>query len=238
MQSVDAVIRFLTGLFAGTGLTEDTVITVGAAVALVVVILCVVFALSRRIDRLEESLMDLRQLHSTMHETQADHARVVSALESFASALPDLEAFTQHLSRANSQQSELVGAVARVSIDLESVRESVANIKSESMTLHELMENSHACVEMMQVKLGSLQTIQNEQHKIYRILKAWDTRFKDMERVVAAVPSIQAGQARVQKELAEWTSRFNAASEVLAELPQAEHPTSERVPAPNAPIGP
>ena len=69
MQSVDAVIRFLTGLFAGTGLTEDTVITVGAAVALVVVILGVVFALSRRIDRLEESLMDLRQLHSTMRDS-------------------------------------------------------------------------------------------------------------------------------------------------------------------------
>ena len=215
MQSVDAVTQFLTGLFAGTGLTEDTVVTVGAAVALVMVILGVVFALSRRIDRLEESLMDLRQLHSTMHETQADHARVVTALESFASALPDLEAFTQHLSRANSQQSELVGAVARVSIDLESVRETVVNLKTESMTLRELMEDSHARVEMMQVKLGSLQAMQNEQHKIYRVLKAWDTRFKDMERIVAAVPNIQAGQARVQKELAEWTSRFNAASEVL-----------------------
>ena len=64
-----------------------------------IIILSVVLALSRRIDRLEECLMDLRQLRRTMHDTQTEHARVVSALGSIAGALPDLDGFKQYLEK-------------------------------------------------------------------------------------------------------------------------------------------
>ena len=55
----------------------DMTIVLGAALAIAVVILSAVFALSRRVDRLTEALMDLRQLHVSLQETQTDLAHVV-----------------------------------------------------------------------------------------------------------------------------------------------------------------
>jgi type II secretory pathway component PulM len=78
---------FLELALSSMGLTMNMAILLGGAVALAVIILSVALALSRRIDRLEESLMDLRQLHTAMQETQAGHARVVNALGSIAGAL-------------------------------------------------------------------------------------------------------------------------------------------------------
>lgn len=213
---------FVAQLLSSMGLTVNTAILLGGAVALAVIILSVALALSRRIDRLEEFLIDLRQLHTTMQETQTDHARVVGALGSIASALPDLGELKQHFRGTNSQQSELIATIAKVSIDLESVRETILttlpNIKADLVTLQESMEDYKVRTEMMQATIATLPTIQNEQHKIYKVLRAWDSRFKDMEQTVASVPNIKAEQVRVQNEVAEWNSRFNAAAEALTEL--------------------
>ena len=183
--------------------------------------------------------MDLRQLQTTMHDTQADHARVVSALGSIAGALPDLDGFKQTLRGANSQQSELIGTLAKVSIDVESMRETVAtsllNIKSELMTLQESMRDHHPRLEMIQATLTSLQ---GEQRKLYKVLKAWNSRLKHMEQMVAAVPSIRTEQAGIKNELAEWNSRFDAASEVLAEFLQSEDLLNQPPPTFDAPTNP
>ena len=239
MQSMDAVTAFVEELFASTGLSVDTALILCTAGALAVIILLVVLALSRRIDRLEGCLMDLRHLHTTMHATQAQHARVVSALGSIAGALPDLDGFKQYLRDANSQQSELIGTLAKVSIDLENMRETVAtsllDTRSELMTLQESIQNYHPRMEMMQATLTSLQ---GEQRKLCKVLKAWNSRMNDMEQIVAAVPSIRTEQAGIKNELAEWNSRFDGASEVLAEFLQSEDLPNERPPTFDAPPDP
>jgi chromosome segregation ATPase len=213
---------FIAQLLSSMGLSVNAAILLGGAAALAVIILSVALALSRRIDRLEESLMDLRQLHTTMQETQTSHARVVKVLGSIASALPDLDEFKHHFRGANSRQSELIATTAKVSIDLESVRETVVtrlpDIKADLATLQKSMEDYHVRMEMMQATMATLPTIQNEQHKICKLLRVINSRFKDMEQTVASVPSIKAEQVQVQNEVAEWNSRFNAAAEALAEL--------------------
>jgi DNA repair exonuclease SbcCD ATPase subunit len=226
---VDAVTDFFANLLASTGLTANTAVILCAAAALGIIILSVVVALSRRIDRLEGSLMDLRQLHTTMHETQTYHAQVVGVLGSIADALPDLEGFKQYLRNATDQQSELTGGLARVSIDLEGMRDHVAasllDTKSELTTLRESIEDYYPRMETIQ---ASLRVLEDEQRKVYKILKAWDSKLKDLERTTAAVPSIRTEQAAIKGELAEWNSRFDAASVVLAEFLQSEDPSNDR----------
>ena len=233
---MDLITGFLAEFFASTGLAVSTAIVLGVVGAVAVIILSVVLALGRRIDRLEERLMDLRQIHTTMQETQTDHAHVVSALGSIAGALPDLEEVKQSLRRAESQQSEVIGTVARVSIDLESMREVVATsfpkINTELVTLQESMDDYHSRLEIMQAPLTMLHS---EQNKTYKVLKAWNSQLKDLREMVAALPSIEKEQAEVRNELTEWKSRFNAASEVLAEFLQSDGLPNERLPTSDAP---
>jgi chromosome segregation ATPase len=234
--TVRAVNGFLSGLSTSIGLSMDTAWVFCTAVGLGLIILFVVLALSRRIDRLEESLMDLRQLQVTIQETQTEHARVVRALGSIASALPDLHGFKQILRNANGQQSEHTSALSKVSLDLESMRETVTtsllNTQSELMTLQESVRHYFPRIEMMQ---ATLTTLQNEQRKLYKVLKTWNSRLKDMERISAAVPSIRTEQAGIRSELAEWNARFGLASEVLAEFLQPEIAPSERPSASETP---
>jgi chromosome segregation ATPase len=236
---MDVVTNFVAELFASTGLSANTALVLCTTVALAAIILSVVLSLSRRIDRLEGCLMDLRHLQATMHDTQTDHARVVSALGAVAGALPDLDGFKQYLRGANSQQSELIGTVGKVSIDLEGMRESVAtwllDTKSELMTLQESVRDCHPRMEMIQATLTNLQ---GEQRKLYKVLKAWNSSLKDMEQMVAAVPSIQTEQAGIKNELAEWNSRFDAVPEVLAEFLQSEDLPNEHTPTFDAPPNP
>ena len=143
-----------------------------------------------------------------MQETQAGHARVVNALGSIAGALSDLNGSNHHFRHTNSQQSELSVTIAKVSIDLGSVREtlaeSVRSIKADFVTLQESMEDYHVRIEMLQATIATLPTIQNEQHKICKLLGAFNSRFKDMEQTLASVPRIKAEQVRVQNEVTEW----------------------------------
>lgn len=230
---MESIASFLAELYGGSGLSTTAAIVLGTAVVLALIILSVIIALGRRIDRLEESLMDLRQLHIAMQETHADQARAATALGSIASALPELAEFKQHLRGATSQQSELIGTVAKLSIDLESVRETVAGVlstKADLMTLQKSLEERHLRMEMLQTAIASLPTIENEQRKIYKLLKAWNSRVGDLEQKVAAVPGIQAGQAQLVSELADWDSRRNAACEVLAEFLQSQDVANERLP--------
>jgi hypothetical protein len=90
-------------------------------------------------------------------------------------------------------------------------------------------------MEMMQATLTSLQ---GEQRKLCKVLKAWNSRMKDMEQIVAAVPSIRTEQAGIKNQLAEWNSRFDGASEVLAEFLQSEDLPNERPPTFDAPPDP
>jgi chromosome segregation ATPase len=140
------------------------------------------------------------------------------------------------LRRAESQQSEVIGTVARVSIDLESMREVVATsfpkINTELVTLQESMDDYHSRLEIMQATLTMLHS---EQNKTYKVLKAWNSQFKDLREMVAALPSIEKEQAEVRNELTEWKSRFNAASEVLAEFLQSDDLPNERLPTSDAP---
>jgi chromosome segregation ATPase len=238
---VESITSFLTELFAGTGFSTTAAIVLGTAVVLALIILSVIVALGRRIDRLEESLMDLRQLHIAMQETHADQARAATALGSLASALPELTELKQHLRGATSRQSELIATVAKLSIDLESVRETVASVlstKADLMTLQKSMEERHLRVEMLQTAIAALPTIENEQRKIYKLLKAWNSRVGDIEQKVAAVPDIQAGQAQLVNELADWDSRRNAACEVLAEFLQSQNIANERLPISDPPADP
>ena len=138
--------------------------------------------------------------------------------------------------RAESQQSEVIGTVARVSIDLESMREVVATsfpkINTELVTLQESMDDYHSRLEIMQATLTMLHS---EQNKTYKVLKAWNSQLKDLREMVAALPSIEKEQAEVRNELTEWKSRFNAASEVLAEFLQSDDLPNERLPTSDAP---
>jgi hypothetical protein len=74
------------------------------------------------------------------------------------------------------------------------------------------LERMHDTVE------ARLTTLQSNQDKTLKVLKAWDSRLKDLEQTVAAVPSIQIEQSGIKNELAEWYSRFDAASEVLGRV--------------------
>jgi hypothetical protein len=80
------------------------------------------------------------------------------------------------------------------------------------------MEDYHVRSEMMQATIATLPTIQNEQHKICKLLGAFNSRFKDMEQTLASVPRIKAEQVRVQNEVTEWKARFSAAAQALTEL--------------------
>jgi SMC interacting uncharacterized protein involved in chromosome segregation len=146
-----------------------------------------------------------------MQEIQTHHASVVGALGSIAVALPDLEGFKDYLRGANSKQSELISAFSKVSVDL---------------------EHMHDTVE------ARLTILQSNQDEMYKVLKAWDARLKDLEQTVAAVPSIRTEQAEMKSELAEWNSRFDAASEVLAEFLQSEDLLNEPPPTFDAPTNP
>ena len=133
---MDSITSFIGEMFSGVN--ANVAIALGTLVVLIVIV-SIVLALTRRIDRLEESIMDLRQLQRTMQDTQTDHARVVASLASIEGALPDLAEFKHQLSSANSQQSELMRAIARLATDLESMREvvasSVVGLKADSMTI-------------------------------------------------------------------------------------------------------
>ena len=231
---MESITNFFVELFAGIGPSTTAAIVLGTAVVLALIIVSVIVALGRRIDRLEESLMDLRQLHVAMQEAHADQARAATALGSIASALPELAEFKQHWRGATSQQTELISAVAKLSIDLEGVRESVAtsvlSAKADLMTLQRSMEEHHHRMEMLQTTIASLPTIENEQRKVYKLLKTWNSRLGDIEQKVAAVPGIQAGQAQLVNELADWDSRRNAACEVLAEFLESQDVANERLP--------
>ena len=220
---MDALTGFVAELVAGMGLSGNMALVLCTAVVLSIVILSAVLVLGRRVDRLEGCLLDLRHLHTTLQDTQTDHARVVSALGSMAGALPDLNEFKQSLRGANSQQSDLIGALAKVSVDLESIRETVGtnllHAKSELLSLQESIQDYHPRIDIVQAMLTSLHS---EQRELYRVLKAWNSRLKDMEQIVAAVPSIRTEQAEIKNELAEWNSRFGAAPEVLAEFLQSQ----------------
>jgi chromosome segregation ATPase len=231
---VESIATFLAELYEGSGLSTTAAIVLGTAVVLALIIVSVIVALGRRIDRLEESLMDLRQLHIAMQETHTDQARAATALASIASALPELAEIKQQWRGATSQQTELISAVAKLSIDLESVRESVAtsvlSAKADLMTLQKSMEEHHHRMEMLQTAIASLPTIENEQRKVYKLLKAWNSRVGEIEQKVAAVPDIQAGQAQLANELADWDSRRTAACEVLAEFLESQDVANERLP--------
>ena len=230
---MESIATFLAELYEGSGLSTTAAIVLGTAVVLTLIILSVIIALGRRIDRLEESFIGLRQLHIAMQETHTDQARAATALGTIASALPELAEFKQHLRGTTSQQSELIGTVAKLSIDLESVRETVASVlgaKADLMTLQKSLEERHLRMEMLQTAIATLPTIENEQRKIYKLLKAWNSRVGDLEQKVAAVPGIQAGQAQLVSELAVWDSRRNAACEVLAEFLQSQDVANERLP--------
>jgi chromosome segregation ATPase len=238
---VDAITAFIADLFSNTGLSVNAAFVLGTAVLLALIIVSVVLSLGRRIDRLEECLMDLRPLHAAMQETQTDHAQVVNALESIRTLLPDLDTFKQHMRGANNQQAELISAVARVSIDIESVRETVAtslpNIKADLTTLQELMEDYHSRMQIIQATFEAMPTMQSEQHKLYRVLKTLNSRLSDIDQMITAVPSIQAEQAVLKDELADWNSRLRAGSLALGEFLQSEGP-SERLPTFDAPPNP
>ena len=233
---MDALTGFVSELSASTGLSMNMALALCAVVGLGIIILSVLLVLSRRIDRLEECLMDLQQLHVTMQETQTEQARVVGALRSIASALPDLDGLKQFLRSANSQRSEHTGTLAKVSLDMESMRETVTtgllDTQSALMTLQESVRDYYPRMEMLQATLTTLQT---EHRRLSKVLRAWSSRLKDMEQIVAAVPSIRTEQAGIRNELAEWNSRFADASDVLAEFLQSEVPPDERPVSSEAP---
>jgi len=237
VSSVDAITAFIADLFSNTGLSANTAFVLGTAVLLALITVSVVLSLGRRIDRLEECLMDLRPLHAAMQETQTDHTEVVKALESIRTLLPDLDTFKQHVRGANNQQAELISTVARVSIDIESVRETVAtslpNIKADLATLQALMEDYHSRMQIIQATFEAMPTMQSEQHKLYRVLKALNARLNDINQMITAVPNIQAEQTALKNELADWNSRLKEGSLALGEFLESEDP-SQRLPTFNA----
>ena len=142
----------------------------------------------------------------------------------------------QFLRSANNQRSEHTGTLAKVSLDMESMRETVTtgllDTQSALMTLQESVRDYYPRMEMLQATLTTLQT---EHRRLSKVLRAWSSRLKDMEQIVAAVPSIRTEQAGIRNELAEWNSRFADASEVLAEFLQSEVPPDERPVSSEAP---
>lgn len=199
-------------LFAMTGLKVSMALVIlCATLGPALLILAVVLAMSRRIDRLEEWLMDLRRLHVAFQDTQTQHASVVSRLESIAGTLPDLDGVKEYLRGANSTQSELISAVSKVSVDLAAMRDKVE---------------------------ARLAALQSNQSKMYKVLKAWDSRLNDLEQTVAAVPGIQAEQVGIKNELAEWYSRLDVAAEKFAECLQSEDQPSDRMLTSDAPTIP
>jgi chaperonin cofactor prefoldin len=198
---VDALTNLAADFLASTGIRIGTaLVLVCATVVPAVLISWVILALSRRLDRIEERLMDLRQLHVAMQETQAQHAKLVRSLEAVAAALPDLEGFKQFLRSANGK--ELISAFSKVSVDVESMRD------------------------MVEARLTSLHS---NQERIHKVLKAWNSKLKEMGQTVATVPTLQMEQAVLKNEVADWRSRFEAAYDVFAQFMQADGPPADQV---------
>jgi hypothetical protein len=150
-----------------------------------------VLALSRRVARIDERLMDLCQLTMTMQESQAQHAKTVSSLEAVAVALPDLDGFKRLLRNANGKQSELSSALSKVLAELESMRDTVET---------------------------RLESLKSNQEKVQKVLKVWNSRLKEMDQTVATLPTLETEQANIKNELADWRSRFNTAYDVFAQF--------------------
>lgn len=218
----------------------NTEILLGAAAAPAIITLCVVLLLGRRIDRLEESLMDLRPWHATMQEAQTDHVRMADAMESLAAALPDLNQIKDHLRDVNGRQSDLISTVAKVSTDMEEVKDialGLTSLKPDLARLLGALENHYSQTQTMHTTIATLPTLHAEQRKLYKILKVANARLKDMEQTVAAVPSIQVAQTQIQHRVAEWNSALNCASEALSELLQSEELTEQVVATAETPTG-
>jgi len=209
----------------GMELTVNAETLLAAAAAPGIITLCVVLLLGRRIDRLEESLLDLRHWHATMQETQTDHVRMIDAIEPVAEVLPDLKQIKDHLRDVNGRQSDLMSTVAKVSADMEGVKDiasGLTSLKPDLATLLRALEDHYSQTQTMHTTVATLPALHAEQRKLYRMLTVANARLKDMERTVVAVPSIQVAQTQIQHSVAEWNSRLNCASEALSELFQSE----------------
>src|SRR5690349_6943807 len=118
----------------------DMTIVLGAALVVAVVILSAVFALSRRVDRLTEALMDLRQLHVSLQETQTDLAHVVRQFESVARALIPLEALQREVEGSDVRRSELINALGDISDELDDAGQAALALPAISAGLNELQK--------------------------------------------------------------------------------------------------
>jgi hypothetical protein len=200
-------------------------IALGTIVMGAVLVIPVLLMLARRINRSEEFLIQLRELQKTMHETQTDNARVVASLSCIENAVPAMLELKQQWGSVNSQHSQLMGAVARISIDVENLHKLIASG----------IDVPHA--ETISITVAAMSKIESEQHEIYKLLKAWNSRFQGIEEMISAVPRVQGEQVQMRNELRDWNSRVNAACEALAEAIQPED-TKERLPTSHVAVVP
>jgi|KBSSwiStaDraftv2_1062776.scaffolds.fasta_scaffold342968_2 chromosome segregation ATPase len=210
----------------------DMTIVLGAALAIAVVILSAVFALSRRVDRLTEALMDLRQLHVSLQETQTDLAHVVRQFESVARALIPLEALQREVEGSDVRRSELIDALGEISDELDDAGQGALALPAISAGLNELQratEGYHLRMDKMQAAVAALARAHSEQQQMHKLLKALGPRIEELQQMSASMPTIKAQQMQIQSAIADWRSRFDAAAKELDDFMAVEWKSTARI---------
>jgi hypothetical protein len=217
---MDAVKGFWAQLLASTGNTE---LMVYGAVVLAILIVAVALAVGRRSNRLEDSLLHLREPHASVHWPEP---RVT--LQPGGS--PDvLSGVNEALDSTGSREVERSGHRARLVNDPTTIRAGMATAPpapgGQSTPVQDSMRGDQERIEMLQVALA---TLQSEQVTLRDLLQACNAGLQNIEQLVAAIPSLRKEHASIKKQLAELNTRFDAASEVLAGLLQSEDLPSGR----------
>jgi chromosome segregation ATPase len=203
----------------------DMTIVLGAALTIAVIILSVVFALSRRVDRLSEALMDMRQLHVSLQETQTDLGRVVAKFESVAGTLAPLQELQREVEGVEAQRSELMVVLTQIANEMDEAGQAAAILPSLSAGMGELQKTTdgyHLRMDKLQAAVAALARTHSEQQQIHKLLKAWGPRIEELQQMSATVPTIKAQQLQIQSAIADWKSRFDAAAKELDDFMAAE----------------
>src|SRR5215475_3264104 len=111
----------------------DLMTGVGAAIACTLVILLAVFILSRRIDKVNEQLIDLRLMQIKLQPTDNDQRSMVLALTGVAEAMPDLRALRNEIKEVKQHQAELnarMVTIAQAQTGLQTIASALEGIKA------------------------------------------------------------------------------------------------------------
>lgn len=141
-----------------------TVATDYLGVASALVALVAAFALGRRIDNLSDHLLGLRQLVSTVQETQSEQRRILAELNLLQKALPDLQELGRQLAQARNRQIDLADSVsvAKLSTELgmmQAMEASVAQMKDEQVRIVEMLEDWRADFRSAATELAKLEPL-------------------------------------------------------------------------------